>query len=155
MRGKNKLNAKKGANNMLTKENKNIQPVSALFKNPIPSSRYEVILKTGSDVINNPCNFVINQIIVEASSIVDEKVITILPVIHAFMQCKFEDYDLMDSDIINGSLILTYGVVDINSYESFSELISNEIHSIHASLTKLIEDNLLTDVKLTVDIASY
>ncbi|MDM5246433.1 hypothetical protein [Lysinibacillus sp. G4S2] len=137
---------------MLTKENHGIQSEREIFMNPIPSSGYGVILKTESDVINNTSQLVINEITMEASSLVDEKVITILPAIQTFMQCNFDDYDLMASDIVNGSLILTYGVVNFNFYDSLSDLISNELHTIHEPLTKVIEDNILIDVILTVQI---
>jgi len=137
---------------MLTIENPFSQSMSEVFWNPTPSSGYEVILKTASDVINNPASLVIREIIMEASSLVDEKVIINLPMIHTFMQYNFGDYDLLGADIVNGSLILTYDVVDFNYYDSLPDLISNELHPIHESLTRIIEDNLLTDVKLTVQI---
>ncbi|WP_342533895.1 hypothetical protein MHB40_03190 [Lysinibacillus sp. FSL K6-0057] len=140
---------------MLTKENPSVKSAREIFMNTIPSSRYGVILNTASDVINNPASPVIHAITMEASSLVDEKVITILPAIQTFMQCYFEDYDLMDSDLVDGSLILTYGVVNFNYYDSLSDLISNELHPIHEPLTKVIEDHLLNNVKLTFDIESY
>lgn len=140
---------------MLTKENPFIQSVSEIFMNPIPSSKYELIFKAASNVINNPSTFAFNEIKVEASSLVDEKVITILPAIQTFMQCHFIVCDLVGSDIVNGSLILTYVIENFNYYDSLSDLISNELHPIHESLTKVIEDHLLNDVKLTFNIESY
>lgn len=140
---------------MPTKGNPSFKSASEIFMNPFPSSRYEVNLKTASDVINNPTNLVIHAITMEASSLFDEKVITILPAIQTFMQCYFEDYELMDSDLVDGNLILTYGVVNFSFYDSLSDLISNELHRIHEPLTKVIEDHLLNNVKLTFDIESY
>ncbi|MEK4712060.1 hypothetical protein [Sporosarcina sp. FSL K6-5500] len=145
----------KGENNMPTKENPFIQHPSEIFRNIPPSSRYEVILKTASDVINNTARPVMYEITMEASSLVDEKAITILPEIQKFMHSEFDGSYLVKSDIVNEILTVTYCIDNHNYPDSLSVLISNELRPIHNELTKLIEANLLTNVKIICNIASF
>ncbi|WP_342533894.1 hypothetical protein MHB40_03185 [Lysinibacillus sp. FSL K6-0057] len=90
---------------------------------------------------------------IETGSIADSDIPLISPKVLNYMGNTFPNLELVKvNKMENNEISLEYRATEMEHYGSFDWLIKCELEAIHESLEQLIVDNLLTDVKLAIDI---